>query len=383
MTRIFGHYVPLEMMLLWIVELTGCFVLGYVLLDSGMGGIAVTGGHRDVNMVAADAAAVLAISVGLTSFAIGLYQPETFLRLQRLFAKTAVAGALSFPAIWILGHLAGIDFSVLMGHGAPELLKMLAAWVALVMIIRLAFSYSLRMNLFTRRIVLVTADVPGDALALEGANRTGRAIQHLRNGVFETVGAVMRFDPEKDDANRLMEQLRRRRVWGVVMVAPGPDGDAAEQMMRSSGAALGGIKVWRDRVFWEGQLRRVDIDQLGGTAPDFKALARSGWLQASIRRASDIALSLFLLSFTLPLMLFAALAIRLDSRGPIFYRQERVGLHGRIFTLCKFRSMRTDAEVTGPVWAAQKIIASRASAYSCVALVSMNSHSSSTCCVVR
>ena len=50
--------------------------------------------------------------------------------------------------------------------------------------------------------------------------------------------------------------------------------------------------------------------------------------------------------------LIAALAIRIDSPGPILYRQERVGLHGRIFHVVKFRSMRTDAEKDGvPKWA--------------------------------
>jgi exopolysaccharide biosynthesis polyprenyl glycosylphosphotransferase len=53
-----------------------------------------------------------------------------------------------------------------------------------------------------------------------------------------------------------------------------------------------------------------------------------------------------------PLMLLVAIAIRLDSRGPALYWQERVGRNGRSFTLAKFRSMRTDAEAgSGPVWA--------------------------------
>jgi len=50
-------------------------------------------------------------------------------------------------------------------------------------------------------------------------------------------------------------------------------------------------------------------------------------------------------------MLLTAMAIRLDSRGPIFYCQERVGEGGSTFTLCKFRSMRADAEAGTPVWA--------------------------------
>ena len=52
-----------------------------------------------------------------------------------------------------------------------------------------------------------------------------------------------------------------------------------------------------------------------------------------------------------PLMLLTALAVRLDSPGPVLYRQERVGENGRPFTLYKFRSMRTDAEQGTPIWA--------------------------------
>src|SRR5205807_2123674 len=49
-----------------------------------------------------------------------------------------------------------------------------------------------------------------------------------------------------------------------------------------------------------------------------------------------------------------ALAVKLDSRGPGLYRQERVGENGRVFTLCKFRSMRIDAENGTPIWAKDK-----------------------------
>jgi lipopolysaccharide/colanic/teichoic acid biosynthesis glycosyltransferase len=59
-----------------------------------------------------------------------------------------------------------------------------------------------------------------------------------------------------------------------------------------------------------------------------------------------------LLLLTLPLLLVVALAIKLDSRGPLFYRQERVGQHHRRFHILKFRSMTVDAEKPGAaVWA--------------------------------
>lgn len=71
------------------------------------------------------------------------------------------------------------------------------------------------------------------------------------------------------------------------------------------------------------------------------------------RRCRDVVLSLLLLLSTLPLLLIVALLIKLDSPGPVLYRQERLGLRGRRFDLWKFRSMRTDAETSGPVWAAR------------------------------
>ena len=65
-----------------------------------------------------------------------------------------------------------------------------------------------------------------------------------------------------------------------------------------------------------------------------------------------MAVSLLLLALILPLMPLLVCLIKFDSRGPLLYRQQRVGLHGQVFTLLKFRSMRVDAEAAGPCWAA-------------------------------
>jgi exopolysaccharide biosynthesis polyprenyl glycosylphosphotransferase len=74
---------------------------------------------------------------------------------------------------------------------------------------------------------------------------------------------------------------------------------------------------------------------------------------AYLKRVTDLTVACALLALILPLMIIVALAIKCDSRGPVFYRQERVGLGGRRFALLKFRSMRQDAEADGrPVWAA-------------------------------
>ncbi len=74
--------------------------------------------------------------------------------------------------------------------------------------------------------------------------------------------------------------------------------------------------------------------------------------ERKIKRLLDVATSAAVLLFFLPVWLLVALAIKLDSKGPVFYKQTRVGLNGREFLIYKFRSMVQDAEsLTGPQWA--------------------------------
>jgi len=115
---------------------------------------------------------------------------------------------------------------------------------------------------------------------------------------------------------------------------------------------LHGIAVTGFMTFWERESGQVDFLHAG---PDWFAFS-DGFLlnqpQRALKRAADFAVSLAFLVLFLPLILATILAIRLESPGPIFYRQERVGLNGRIFRVWKFRSMRTDAESDGvPKWA--------------------------------
>jgi Undecaprenyl-phosphate glucose phosphotransferase len=77
-----------------------------------------------------------------------------------------------------------------------------------------------------------------------------------------------------------------------------------------------------------------------------------GWSQVG-KRAFDIAFSLAVLVGLSPLLALIAAGVKLSSRGPVFFRQERMGLDGQRFHMLKFRTMKEDAEAdTGPVWAA-------------------------------
>jgi len=73
--------------------------------------------------------------------------------------------------------------------------------------------------------------------------------------------------------------------------------------------------------------------------------------QQIVRRLVSIAVSFVALAICLPFIPFIILAVRLSSPGPVFFRQTRVGLRGKLFTVFKFRTMRQDAEVKGAVWA--------------------------------
>lgn len=76
--------------------------------------------------------------------------------------------------------------------------------------------------------------------------------------------------------------------------------------------------------------------------------------KARIKRLMDIVFSAVFLLLASPFLLLTALAIRLDSRGPVFYSQERIGQYGKRFSIHKFRTMRTDAEKAGPQWATKR-----------------------------
>ncbi|MFH1265037.1 MAG: undecaprenyl-phosphate glucose phosphotransferase [Planctomycetota bacterium] len=99
------------------------------------------------------------------------------------------------------------------------------------------------------------------------------------------------------------------------------------------------------------KLRMLEVDQVA-----FLGLRQSphyGWPRI-VKRATDLLLGSAALILLTPLMIVLAVAVKLISRGPVFYRQKRMGLYGRTFDMLKFRSMRVDAErSTGPVWASR------------------------------
>ena len=115
---------------------------------------------------------------------------------------------------------------------------------------------------------------------------------------------------------------------------------------------LQGIKVYDINSHFEKRLGQIRVDYLNASWLIFGDGFNQGWARSAVKRLFDLVCASALAVLSAPVMLLTALAIKLDSRGPVLYRQERVGLHGRAFQVVKFRSMRTDAEKDGtPIWA--------------------------------
>jgi len=122
-----------------------------------------------------------------------------------------------------------------------------------------------------------------------------------------------------------------------------------EELLR---CRLHGIPVKEREALYEQITGRIAVESLRPSYLIFNdGFSRSPRTEI-VKRAVDLTLAAVGLAITLPAMLAVAIAVRLDSRGPVLFAQERVGRDGLPFTLYKFRSMRSDAEeATGPVWA--------------------------------
>lgn len=127
------------------------------------------------------------------------------------------------------------------------------------------------------------------------------------------------------------------------------DADVSAFMdLRASGASVHGLTA-----FYEEYQSKVPVLHLKHgwfiNSSGFYLLQDSTGLK--IKRLLDLILSLFLLVIASPVMLVVAILIKLDSRGPVIYCQDRYGLNSSIFKVYKFRSMVADAERDGAVWA--------------------------------
>jgi sugar transferase (PEP-CTERM system associated) len=116
---------------------------------------------------------------------------------------------------------------------------------------------------------------------------------------------------------------------------------------------LSGITVLDYSTFVERETGQVDLDSLNPSWLIFSDGFIGGNIDHALKRTFDVAVSLMIVAFSAPILLVTAIVILVTDPGPVFYRQQRIGLHGKPFNIIKFRSMRIDAERGGPQWAGQ------------------------------
>jgi len=125
-----------------------------------------------------------------------------------------------------------------------------------------------------------------------------------------------------------------------------------------------GIRARVAMNFFENRLARIEVEELEGIPFLTFTTTPSNETQLAAKRLLDVCISLGLLALSAPVIVLAAIAIKITSPGKVLYKQQRIGLNGRTFTLYKFRTMIADAherlgevshlnEMTGPVFKAK------------------------------
>jgi exopolysaccharide biosynthesis polyprenyl glycosylphosphotransferase len=203
-----------------------------------------------------------------------------------------------------------------------------------------------------------------DKVLIVGTSDVGRMIlQKIRQSPglgYEVVGFVTHNGNESTDnvlgvpilgtTEYLSDTIDRYNVKEVIIGLPEVTHQEILSIIARVDRGRVSVKVFPD-VF-QIMASAVSIGDLNGlpllTIHD---IALRGW-RLGLKRAVDLLGSVVSLILFSPLMLLVAILVKLDSPGPVFYVQERMGLDGRLFKMLKFRSMRQDAEKeTGPVWA--------------------------------
>ena len=149
--------------------------------------------------------------------------------------------------------------------------------------------------------------------------------------------------------SELSELMHRKHVDRVVVSMSDRRGRMPIRELLQ--AKMSGVRVEDAATMYERLTGKILIDDIKPSWLIFSDGFRASRATRAIKRVVDLALAAAGIALASPLILLTALGVRLESAGPVLYRQERVGENGRIFTLFKFRSMRADAEKGTPVWA--------------------------------
>ncbi|MBL8187382.1 MAG: TIGR03013 family PEP-CTERM/XrtA system glycosyltransferase [Acidobacteria bacterium] len=152
------------------------------------------------------------------------------------------------------------------------------------------------------------------------------------------------------DLNRIVQEQKIDRV--VVALQDRRGRMPVDQLLKIR--LQGQAAIEEGTALYEKLTGKINVEMLRPSWIIFSGGGKRGTFWGVIRRLFNLMVALIAILVSLPIALLAAIVIKLDSPGPIFYTQERVGKNGRTFKIIKFRSMRQDAEKDGAQWAAER-----------------------------
>jgi sugar transferase (PEP-CTERM system associated) len=343
MVRLFKHYVPHAVLLLGLIDCALLLLAGNLAWTLRAAQIGMDPGSLPdrTGMLSGFAGAVLAAMI-----AVGVYGSEALRSLRFAGARLLVAVSLAIIALAFLDFLLpGSTF------WRSTLFYAMGLSIALLMGNRVIVGGILGASAFRRRVLVLGAGLRAARLQELGARpESGFAIAgyiDMGEGQPRVDQAIQRGAIE--DLSRFVADLGASEV--VLALEERRNALPLKDLLRIKTA---GVHVNDFSSFMERETGRVDLDTLNPSWLIFSDGFSSGRALSSVaKRLFDVAASGLLLALTFPLIALFAALVKLDSRGPAFFRQQRVGLYGQPFTLLKLRSMRTDAEAGGARWASE------------------------------
>jgi len=165
----------------------------------------------------------------------------------------------------------------------------------------------------------------------------------------ENVGKIHNNVKVVDTIANIKDVIEKYNISEIILALEKHEGDIMLDVVAACDSNNVSIKIMPDLYeIISGQARTSQL--YGAPLINISSELMPEW-EKKIKRLMDIVISILILIFSLPIIIITSVAIKLESPGPIFYRQERSGLNGKVFRMIKFRSMRSDAEkLSGPVW---------------------------------
>ncbi|ODU48862.1 MAG: exopolysaccharide biosynthesis polyprenyl glycosylphosphotransferase [Thiobacillus sp. SCN 63-374] len=346
MIRFFRHYVPLSLLLLMSIEaliLGGAIYAGVNarFLDSGTI-------PDDLGPLLPKALAFTAVMLGLMT-ASGLYDLEWQGGVRALLQRLGLSFGLGLLAMSLLFYFFP---TLLVGRGAFLLsfgLALLGILLSRTLFIRWTRTGALR----TRALVLGTGSRAAHIETLLAKRGHASNIQVM--GYLPMGGSHHFVDHARilDTQETLPELAQRLQISEIILAVRDRRGGGmpVQDLLKCK---LHGIRILELSSFFERENGHLQLDSMNASWMILAEGFHQGIVRDTVKRLFDLLVSAAMLVVCLPIMALAALLIKLESPGPVLYRQERVGQGCRSFTIFKFRSMCVDAEKDGkPRWAGQ------------------------------